>query len=164
MGRVVIPKEIRRTMRIREGDPLEIYTSTGGEVIFKKYSPVGELSSFAMQYAEALAASTKLAVIICDRDTCIAAAGAVKKEVIEQNVTPQLEGIMEERRCTNLSDKTVYAVEGSDRRICVAAPIISAGDIGGAVVLLENNGVSSADETDMALASVAADFLGRHIE
>ncbi len=164
LGRVVIPKEIRRTMRIREGDPLEIYTGTGGEVVFKKYSPVGELSSFAAQYAEALASNTKLAVLICDRDTCIAAAGAVKKDVIEQNVTPELEEIMEGRRCTALNDKTVYAVDGNDRRICVAAPILSAGDIGGAVVLLENNGISAASDTDVALASVAADFLGRHIE
>ena len=81
LGCVVIPKEIRRTMRIREGDPLKIYTSAGGEVIFKKYSPIGELSKFSQQYAEAMIKHTSLLVIICDRDHCIAAAGITRREV-----------------------------------------------------------------------------------
>ena len=98
LGRVVIPKEIRRTMRIREGDPLEIYTDVGGEVIFKKYSPIGELAGFAAQYADALANCTPLTVLICDRDHCIAAAGISKKEVLERRVTPAIEEIMEYRR------------------------------------------------------------------
>ena len=98
LGRVVIPKENRRTLRIREGDPLEIYTDAGGEVIFKKYSPIGEISAFAGQYAEALGTSTKLSVIICDRDHCVAAAGISKKEVLERRITPVLEEIMEQRR------------------------------------------------------------------
>ena len=77
LGRVVIPKEIRRTMRIREGDPLEIYTDRDGEVIFKKYSPIGELNTFAAQYAETLHKTCELDVIICDRDAVIAAAGVI---------------------------------------------------------------------------------------
>ena len=91
LGRVVIPKEIRRTMRIREGDPPEIYTNSGGEVIFKKYSPIGELSSFASQYADALTAATDFTVLICDRDHCIAASGISKKEVLERRVTQNVE-------------------------------------------------------------------------
>ena len=81
LGRVVIPKEIRRTLRIREGDPLEIYTDREGEVIFKKYSPVGEPAGFASEYADALVQGTKLSVVICDRDHCIAAAGISKKDL-----------------------------------------------------------------------------------
>lgn len=164
LGRVVIPKEIRRTMRIREGDPLEIYTDAGGEVIFKKYSPVGEMAAFATQYAEALTGSTKLAVLICDRDHCIAAAGLPKKEVLDRRVTPELEDIMESRRATVPTDKSIRAVTDCDRGVCVAVPIISAGDISGAVVLAENNEHTSAGEIDIELANVAAGFLGRQME
>ena len=80
LGRVVIPKEIRRTLRIREGDPLEIFTNTDGGVIFRKYSPVGELSSFAEQYAEVLSKTANVPVLICDSDHVVAAAGVSKKE------------------------------------------------------------------------------------
>ena len=91
LGRVVIPKEIRRTLRIREGDPLEIYTDPEGEVIFKKYSPVGEMSPFAAQYAEVLSKTASLPTVICDTDHVIAAAGVSKKEYLERRVTPALE-------------------------------------------------------------------------
>ena len=98
LGRVVIPKEIRRTLRIREGDPLEIYTDPEGEVIFKKYSPVGEMSPFAAQYAEVLSKTASLPTVICDTDHVIAAAGVSKKEYLERRVTPALEDLMEGRR------------------------------------------------------------------
>lgn len=98
LGRVVIPKEIRRTMRIREGDPLEIYTDNDGQVIFKKYSPIGELSAFAGQYAEVLSKTAGYPVIVCDRDHVISVAGVPKKELIERRVSPALEEMMEQRR------------------------------------------------------------------
>jgi AbrB family transcriptional regulator (stage V sporulation protein T) len=165
LGRVVIPKEIRRTMRIREGDPLEIYTNAGGEVIFKKYSPIGELSAFAVQYAEALATSTRLSIIICDRDHCIAAAGISKKETLERRVTPDLEQIIEERKPVSFTlQENHLALEGIERKICVAVPIIIAGDVSGAVVLLSGETSSVATETDLKLASVAASFLGKQME
>lgn len=164
LGRVVIPKEIRRTMRIREGDPLEIFTGAG-EVIFKKYSPMGELSEFAGQYAEALAAEVSFPVIICDRDHCIAAAGISKKLVLDHRVTSDLEDIMEDRRMVQLgSDSTQHALEGADRTICVAAPIVSAGDVSGAVVFLNNDNNSPVGESDLKLSLVAASFLGKQIE
>ena len=97
LGRVVIPKEIRRTMRIREGDPLEIYTDADGEVIFKKYSPIGELSSITTQYADVLFRGTGLPVIVTDRDSVIAVAGMSKKEVLDRRVSRSLENIMENR-------------------------------------------------------------------
>lgn len=97
LGRVVIPKEIRRTMRIREGDPLEIFTASDGEVIFKKYSPIGELSEFADQYAEVLCRATDLPVIITDRDHVISVSGISKKEYLERRISSELETLMESR-------------------------------------------------------------------
>ncbi len=165
LGRVVIPKEIRRTMRIREGDPLEIYTSAGGEVIFKKYSPIGELAEFATQYAEVLAQATKLPVIICDRDHCVAASGISKKEVLERRVTTSLEEIMEQRRSVSFSGAdTQPALEGVKRGIKVGVPIINAGDVSGAVVLVADDAGNDPDEADIKLAGVAANFLGKQME
>lgn len=98
LGRVVIPKEIRRTMRIREGTPLEIYTSVDGEVIFRKYSPVGEISGTADQYADVLYKVGGMPTVICDRDHVIAASGIQKKEVLERRVSSSLEDLIEQRK------------------------------------------------------------------
>ena len=165
LGRVVIPKEIRRTMRIREGDPLEIYTDAGGEVIFKKYSPIGELSAFAAQYAESLVKGTQLSVVICDRDHCVAAAGISKKEVIERRVSTALEDIMQSRRLfTARENEQVTALDGIERAISAAAPIISSGDVSGAVVMLSTESAHVPTETDVKLLQVAAGFLGKQME
>lgn len=149
---------------IKEGDPLEIYTNSSGEVIFKKYSPIGELSSVAAQYAEALNDATDLNVLICDRDHCIAAAGVSKKEVLERRVTQTVEDIMESRR-VEVFKKGEHspAIEGIDQKIAVAAPILIAGDVSGAVVLSSDKGDAPSD-TDIKLASVAASFLGKQLE
>ncbi len=165
LGRVVIPKEIRRTMRIREGDPLEIYTGIGGEVVFKKYSPIGELSEFAGQYAEAISKSTKFPVVICDRDHCVAAAGISKKEVLERRITASLEDIMEQRKTVNFEGHNGFeALEGIKREVKVGVPIINAGDVSGAVVLMCDETGADANESDVKLVTVAADFLGRQME
>ena len=149
---------------ISNGDPLEIYTDSGGEVIFKKYSPIGELSSFAAQYADALTNATDLTVLICDRDHCIAASGISKKEVLERRVTQNVEDIMEGRRVEVYpTESAVPAIEGIDQNIAVAAPIIAAGDVSGAVVLTSSDG-ESAKESDIKLATVAASFLGKQME
>ena len=164
LGRVVIPKEIRRTMRIREGDPLEIYTGAG-EVVFKKYSPVGELSAFASQYAESLAEAASLPVLICDRDHCIAAAGISKKQVIGRRITPFLEETMEQRRLVKMDGKESQpALEGLDYIISVGAPITNSGDVCGAVVLINDGHMSPVTDTDIKLAGVAASFLGKQME
>ena len=97
LGRVVIPKEIRRTMRIREGDPLEIYTDREGEVIFKKYSPIGELAVFAAQYAETLHKTCQLAIVICDRDAVVASAGVPKKDYGDRKISAEFEDLIEKR-------------------------------------------------------------------
>ena len=166
LGRVVIPKEIRRTMRIREGDPLEIFTNAGGEVIFKKYSPIGELSTFATEYAESLSSATELSVIICDRDHCIAAAGISKRETIEKAVTPELESLMESRSGFNSlkENRDFYALQDIQKKVLVANPIISSGDVSGAVVLIESEKSNAPTESDIKLVRVAAGFLGKQME
>ena len=165
LGRVVIPKEIRRTMRIREGDPLEIYTNSGGEVIFKKYSPIGELSVFASQYADAISRSSKAGVIICDREHCVAAAGVSKKDTIEARITKEVEEITENRKTyIALNGEVRKALEGLDNEILVACPIISAGDISGTVILLKNEQISTPSDSDIKLCEVAAVFLGKQME
>lgn len=124
LGRVVIPKEIRRTMRIREGDPLEIFTASDGEVIFKKYSPIGELSEFADQYAEVLCRATDLPVIITDRDHVISVSGISKKEYLERRISSELETLMESRTnyTASADEEPVYPISGMSREAAVAYP------------------------------------------
>lgn len=165
LGRVVIPKEIRRTMRIREGDPLEIYTDADGEVIFKKYSPIGELSSFTGQYAEALNKGTGLPVLICDRDHVIAAAGISKREIMERRITPELEMLMENRACHVAGrDTRLIPIEGIERTAAVACPIIGAGDVSGAVVMYLADSGAMPSQAEIKLVQVAATFLGKQME
>ncbi len=163
LGRVVIPKEIRRTMRIREGSPLEIYTGIGGEVIFKKYSPVGELANFAGDYAEALAKGSELTAVICDEDSIIAVAGPLKKELVGKDISEDVHLIMSERTKYVAGEKNIVAVDGSGVVVSVAYPIISCGDVGGAVMLVSDR-VERPKESDIKLTLAAAEFLGRQME
>ena len=166
LGRVVIPKEIRRTMRIREGDPLEIYTDADGEVIFKKYSPIGELGPYTRQYADVLYRTTGFPSVICDRDHVIAAAGVPKKDVLDKRITPEIEEAMEARIGFAAIElrQTLSVCEGLERQAAVLYPIIGAGDIMGAVmVLCGENGVLPGP-TESKLVQVAAGFLGKQME
>ncbi len=170
LGRVVIPKEIRRTMRIREGDPLEIYTDREGEVIFKKYSPIGELTTFAAQYAETLYKTCNLEVLICDRDAIIAVAGVSKKEYMDRALSPELDNIMQGRSIYKSSEggDAIYPTnDGKDNFIRCAMPIVSEGDVIGCVVTLSNaekkNDVNSM-EIEAKLVMTAASFLGKQME
>ncbi len=165
LGRVVIPKEIRRTMRIREGDPLEIYTSAGGEVIFKKYSPVGEMGEYARTLCEVTAKQTDLCVIITDRDHCIAASGGGHREFMEKPVSEILEKIMESRKSREFSpEDAASALGGTDANMRFAAPIIAGGDIAGAVALVSGESEGELTDADRKLCSCAAAFLSRQME
>ena len=172
LGRVVIPKEIRRTMRIREGDPLEIYTDREGEVIFKKYSPIGELSAFAAQYAETLHKTCSLCVVICDRDAVIACAGLPRKEYNEQPLSAPLEDIIARRSFyQHRADEEpvpVLAREDaqSGRYVRCAMPIISEGDIIGCVasVASVDGERNLTEDVESKLIQTAALFLGRQLE
>lgn len=166
LGRIVIPKEIRRSFRIREGDPLEIFTDAEGEVIFKKYSPIGELSNFANQYAEVLHKSGGLPIAIMDNDHVIAASGLSKREVLERRVTKNLEELME-NRSVHISTNDVppmNAIEGFDRKANVVYPIIYGGDVSGAVALMQGDDNRLPTETEIKLVQVAAAFLGKQME
>ena len=167
LGRVVIPKEIRRTMRIREGDPLEIYTSKDGEVIFKKYSLMGGIDEFAAQICETLSKTTGLTVAVTDRDSVIAAAGGARRDLIGRHISPELEQIMEDRGIYRASgeERSVFVTDAQDRfSAAVAAPIIAEGDALGLVVLVAGEGEIAVGETEYKLAQTIAGFLGRHME
>lgn len=166
LGRVVIPKEIRRTMRIREGDPLEIYTDNDGEVVFKKYSPVGEMTAFASQYAEVMSRACGMPVLICDRDHVVATAGIPKKDTYERRISPELESLLEHRRSyiAKASAERLQPIDGLARYASVCVPILAAGDMTGAVCLLLPDGGALPGEGDIKLAQVAAAFLGRQME
>ena len=167
LGRVVIPKEIRRTMRIREGDPLEIYTDREGEVIFKKYSPIGELTAFAGQYAETLHKTCGLSVAICDRDTVIAVAGGGKRELMGKRITPELEQIMENRRIYQYTGEgAAIPVSDSTEKLVtsVAAPILAEGDLLGMVLFISSAPGTVTGDTEFKLAQTISAFLGRHME
>lgn len=167
LGRVVIPKEIRRTLRIREGDPLEIFTATDGEVIFKKYSPIGELSDFSAQYADVLSRISSMPTLICDKDHVIAAAGVSKREYLERRITPVLENYMENRKSFSATHNTaneVQPVEGVENFASVIYPIIASGDVTGAVVMLKSDSIKVPTDAEMKLAQSAAVFLGKQME
>ena len=167
MGRVVIPKEIRRTMRIREGDPLEIYTSRDGEVIFKKYSLLGGLEDFAGQLCETMSRSTGCICAVTDRDTVIAVAGGGKRELLGKRITPELEQIMESRRIYQYSgeDQPILVSDSSDKLITsVAAPILAEGDLLGLVLFVGTAPGTATGDAEYKLAQTIAAFLGRHME
>lgn len=168
LGRVVIPKEIRRTMRIREAEPLEIYTGKEGEIILKKYSPISELTDFAKQYVESLSQVSGRVALVADRDQFIAAAGG-GKGILGKVISKELEDKLEKRECflaargergfvpvaENMSEEYLY------QAVC---PILSEGDMIGAVVLLEQDQKRKMNEGDLKLIQAAAGFLGKQME
>lgn len=166
LGRVVIPKEIRRTMRIREGDPLEIYTDSNGEVIFKKYSPMGELGPYTKQYAEVLSRSTGFPVVICDRDHIIASSGIPKKDITDKRVSPFLESFMENRQnFTWASPSDSFSpADGISQSVAIMSPIIGSGDVLGAVAVLMGDKPSAPSQTNIKLVHIAASFLSKQME
>lgn len=169
LGRVVIPKEIRRTLRLREGTPLEIFTDREGEIILKKYSPMVELTAFASQYAESMAQSTGMMVCITDRDQIIAVSGGPKKDLLLKNISRQLEAAINERETivAGRDDKqfvtiTEDEIEGVTAE--VVAPIICEGDAIGAVALLSREAKTKFGDMEVKLVGTAAGFLGRQME
>lgn len=166
LGRVVIPKEIRRTLRIRDGDPLEIYTEKDGEVIFKKYSPVGELSDFAAQICDALYKSGDCVAVVCDRDSVIACAGVPKKELVDKRISGALTEIMDSRKLYTATQKSeVPFAEGEEiLYLSVAAPILAEGDVMGCVVFAAKQSSPEPTEVQVKLAMTVASFLGKQME
>lgn len=169
LGRVVIPKEIRRTLRIREGDPLEIFVDRDGEVILKKYSPIGELGEFAKEYADSLYESIGQIACIADRDQIIAVAGGSKKEFLNKRIGPAVEKVMEERKAVLIQPGqnalNIFAEEGEEGfSTQVVAPIIAEGDPIGAVILLSKDANTKFGDMEYKLAETAASFLAKQME
>ena len=154
-------------MRIREGDPLEIYTSRDGEVIFKKYSLLGGMEDFAGQLCETMSRSTGSICAVTDRDTVIAVAGGGKRELQGKRITPELEQIMESRRIYQYTGEgqAIPVSDGSDKlTVNVAAPILSEGDLLGLVLFVGTTPSLLTGDTEYKLAQTIAAFLGRHME
>lgn len=168
LGRIVIPKEIRRTLRIRESDPLEIFTDREGEIILKKYSPIGEMSTFAKQYAESLAQVSGHAALITDRDQFIAVSGGYKG-IIGKSLSKDLEDKINNREVIIASKGDRNFVMVSDDNTSeyeheAITPIICEGDVIGAVILLESDAKAKMGEVEQKLIQSAAGFLGRQME
>ena len=167
LGRIVIPKEIRRTLRIREGDPLENYTEKDGGVIFRKYSPMGDLQEFAAQMCESIGSATGRIAAVSDRDTIIALHGAPKRELMDKPNSQELEKIMEQRKSYRFrsGEPMLKAAEGTEKyHLGVAAPILSQGDLMGCVMLLLDEGDAPLQEAEQGLAQTVAGFLGKQME
>ena len=171
LGRIVIPKEIRRTLRIKEGDPIEIFTDKEGEVILKKYSPIGELSEFATGYAETLAKTTGHIACITDKDSVIAVSGGSKKEYLEKAISPELEKLIENKEVYTSRDNNEKALpitqnDTKDRRYNsqVIYPIISDGDVIGSVILLSKEENTKMGDTELKVVQSAAGFLSGQME
>ena len=168
LGRVVIPKEIRRTLRIREGDPLEIFTDREGEIVLKKYSPIGELGNFAKEYAESLSQSSGHITCIVDKDQIIAVSGGPKKEFLDKNISRELERAINLRNVVSASRNEVSFIPILDEddpgtyNNEFIAPIIAEGDVLGAIVFLSPD--KKMGEVEGKLAQTAAGFLGKQME
>ncbi len=168
LGRIVIPKEIRRTLRIRESDPLEIFTDREGEIILKKYSPIGEMTTFAKQYAESLAQVSGRAALIADRDQFIAVSGGYKA-LLGKAMSREMEEAITKR-------ESIMAVKGDKKFIdiseektpemeqLVSVPIIAEGDVIGVVILASNDATDKMGQVEQKLVQSAAGFLGRQME
>lgn len=172
LGRVVIPKEIRRTLRIREGDPLEIYTDRDGEVILKKYSPIGEMSNFAKDYTESLFRSLGHIAVIVDRDQVVAASGVPRKELWDKPISRELESAIANRQTVALNRANggrVITVTTEDDTTAaytaqVISPIIADGEAIGAVLLMSRENGARMGDTELKVAETAAGIVGRQME
>ena len=167
LGRVVVPKEIRKTLRIREGDPLEIFTAKDGEVILKKYSPIGELNEFSQEYAETLGETLGCGVIVTDLDSIIAVSKLPKKDYKENSISDDLEHLIESRKSKSFKDSKLIQLHKDDAmeyKHQIIMPIISSsGDCIGSIVLIskESEVISESDEK---ILKIAANFLGKQVQ
>jgi AbrB family transcriptional regulator (stage V sporulation protein T) len=171
LGRIVVPKEIRKTMHIKEGDPVEIYTDREGEIILKKYSPIGELSEFANNYAETLSKTTGYIACITDKDNVIAVSGGQKKDLLEQPLSQNLEEILENRQMysnINTGNKAVPIVKNDANtksyQSQVICPIVAEGDVIGSVVLIGKEGNAKMGDAENKVVQATSGYLGGHIE
>ncbi|KGX85483.1 stage V sporulation protein T [Pontibacillus litoralis] len=166
LGRVVIPKEIRRTLRIREGDPLEIFVDRDGEVILKKYSPISELGDFAKEYADALFDSLGHTILICDRDEFVAASGGSKKDYLNKSVGSVVEQAIQNRTVRKVDQQTNAEIVSGQEESSVSyviGPIIANGDPIGCVMIMEHDG-KPLNDVELKAVETATAFLAKQME
>ena len=171
LGRVVIPKEIRRTLRIREGDPLEIYTDHDGEVVLKKYSPIGEISAIAQDYTDSLYRTLGHIACISDRDAIVSVSGTSRKDIMEKPLSSEVDAILQNRQTSILNLKSgsrMIPVTGEDRPDQYTAqlitPIIADGEIIGGLMLLTRESGAVMTDIDQKVAETTAAIVGRQME
>ena len=171
LGRVVIPKEIRRTLRIREGDPLEIFTDHDGEVVLKKYSPIGEIAAIAKDYTDSLYRTLGHIALISDRDAVVSASGANKREYIEKALSPEVDQILQSRQLHLLnlaSGARMIPVTSDDHADAysaqIVAPILADGEIIGSLILLSRESGTQMSDVDQKVAETTASIVGRQME
>jgi AbrB family transcriptional regulator (stage V sporulation protein T) len=150
LGRIVIPKEIRRTIRVREDDPMEIFINAEGEIILKKYSPIDQLSDFAQEYCDSLYEFTGHIILIGDRDNWIAVSGVSKSIYIDQSLPEDIQNLIEKHR-----------ISSTDNR--VVAPIIAEGDPVGVIILLVKDEGKTMCDFEVKIAQIAASFLAKQV-
>lgn len=171
LGRIVVPKEIRRMLRLREGDPLEIFTDRDGGVILKKYSAIKELVNFTDEYCETLKQTIGNIILICDRDNIISVSGVIKKEYFEKKVSIDLEKTMERRKsfvAGGAVNKNIALFEDEEidgkYSAQIISPILVEGDVVGAVIIVSKEQDKTFGEMELKIAETAASFLGKQIE
>ena len=166
LGRVVIPKEIRRTMRIQEGDPLEIYTNNEGAVLFKKYSQVGDISEFADEYAQAINDITGYTTVVTDKDMIVSVCGVPKKEIVGKNLSNELKEIIDDRMTYGYVDgeESINLVDFTDKyKVSIACPIVCMNEPVGMVGIVFPDLAKKLGETEEKIAQTSATVLGKII-
>ncbi len=168
LGRVVIPKEIRRTLRLRDGDPMEIFTDREGTVILKKYSPIGDISDIAEEFAESAGRILGSTAVITDRDQVVAVSGGAVRDLLEKQISDRLAGLLEEKNSILITEGSdVCRITGDDGysescRSQIVVPIISQGDLIGSVILVSSDSVMG--DTELKTAQVGAAFIAKQME
>ena len=166
LGRIVIPKEIRRTMRMKEGDPLEIFTENSGEIVLKKYSMMTQLSDSSRNYADSLYKVSGLSCAVCDTDSVVAFGGPGRKDALGCAITGDMEGIISSRMSYFRQfpgEKSIYSHRGARASVVGATPIISSGDCAGVVALLGEDG-RVLTETQKKLLVLTATLIAGNLE
>jgi len=167
LGRVVIPKEIRRKMRIKNGGLLEIYTDNEGQIIFRKYSPIKDLSQLAMEYAEALYKTCGISIIVADRDIAVACAGVPGKDILEHKISSEIDGLIDTRKpyVWKKGDRKIFVLGKTDKYLAkVVMPMLSESDIIGAVIAVETENLNEPSEIDVKLVQTVAAFLCKQLD
>ncbi len=168
LGRIVIPKELRRTFNIREGDSLEIYTGNSEEIIFKKHSVIGQILGTASRYAEILSRFIFMPVIITDKEAVTTASGISKKEFIGKKITPFLREMMESRKNISEAENNtvkIYPIEKTKSECLLMFPIITNGDLCGSIIVLKNENAKNKDLKNIEkIVKISAELLGSQLE